>query len=423
MIHACGGGLDGHQRTVGAWLMCCDAAGQRAQAGRTFGTMTADLLTRIDWLTGAGCTHVAMASPGVDGPPVFNLWAGLCEVVVVKAPQVKARPGRQTEVNDAQWLAALLPHGWRRGSGVPSAAPRERRDLTRHRPTWVAERSRLVNRRQKVREDAKITGAAVVSEVTGVSARARLTAGLEGQTAPHRLAALAQGRRRSTRAPLEPALRGRLRPPQAVLLRAPVSPLASLDEAIERVSPAMAERLRRFAWAIDLLETIPGLSRRRAEIRLAERGPDLSRFPSGQHRAAWAGRCPGHHERAGQRHSGNTRQGSRGWRQVWREAAKRLGRSTQSSLAAQYRRWAARRGKKKAMVAVGPSRLVIADDVLTRPDPYRAWGPNSCDERDRQRVERRLVPRLERLGDAVELKPRGAGAWTPECRQPPTFSA
>ena len=311
MIHACCCGLDVQKKTVVACLMVFDAAGRRAQEVRTFGTMTADLLALIAWLTVAECTHVAMERPGVDWKPVFTLLEGLFEVLVVNAPHVKALPGRKPDVKDAEWIADLLPHGLRRGSFVPSAAQRELRDLTRHRTTLVAERSRMVNRLQKVREDANINLAAVASDGTGVSARARLTALLEGRSDPHLLADLAQGRMRSQREQWEPALVGRLRPPQALLLREPLSHLESLDEALERFSTAMAERLRLFAWAIDRLETIPGLRRRRAEILLAEMGPELSRFPSAQPLAAWAGRCPGHHESAGTRQSGKPRQGRR----------------------------------------------------------------------------------------------------------------
>jgi transposase len=311
IIHACCCGPDIHKKTVVACLMFFDAAGRRAQEVRTFGTMTADLLALIDWLTVAECTHVAMESTGVYWKPVFNLLEGLFEVLVVKAQHVKALPGRKTDVKDAEWIADLLQHGLLRGSFVPSAAQRELRDLTRHRTTLVAERSRIVNRLQKVLEDANIKLAAVASDVTGVSARAMLTALLEGRTDPHLLADLAQGRMRSKREQLEQALVGRLRPHHAFLLREHLSHLEYLDEAIERFSTAIAERLRPFEWAIDLLDTIPGLSRRSAEILLAEIGTDLSRFPSAQHLAAWAGMCPGNHESAGKRQSGNTRKGSR----------------------------------------------------------------------------------------------------------------
>lgn len=183
-----------------------------------------------------------------------------------------------------------------------------------------------------------------------------------------------------------------------------------MDEAIARVSAEIDRCLEQAADVIALLDTIPGVSRRTAEILLAEIGQDVGRFPSARHRASWAGMCPGNHESAGKRKRGKTRKGCPWLRQALIEAAHGAARSKTTYLGAQYRRLVRRCGKAKAIVAVGHSILVIAYHVLTRREPYRDLGPNYFDERERQRVEDRLVGRLKRLGYEVELKPMNQAA-------------
>jgi transposase len=410
IVHACCCGLDVHKKSVVACLMSFDAKGRRRKEVRTFGTMTQDLLALSDWLTAAGCTHVAMESTGVYWKPVYNLLEGLFDLLVVNAQHIKRVPGRKTDVQDAEWIADLLQHGLLRGSFVPPTAQRQLRDLTRHRSTLVAERARIVNRLQKVLEDANIKLAAVASDITGVSARMMLQALLEGERDSTVLAQLARGRMRAKRDLLEQALCGRMRPHHAFMLTEHLSHLEYLDESIGRFTDEVNERLSDAAEQIRLLDTIPGLSRRAAEVILAEIGTDMSRFPSAKHLASWAGICPGNYESAGKRKSGKTRKGSRWLRQLLIEAAHGAAHTKQTYLGALYRRLAARRGTKKALVAVGHAILVITYHVLTRREPYQDLGANYFDERDRQAVERRLVRRLEQLGYEVRLKPVEAAA-------------
>jgi transposase len=405
IMYECCCGLDVHKKRIVACLWRDNAAGQRQQEVRTFGTMTQDLLALADWLQAAGCTHVAMESTGVYWKPVFNLLEGLFEVLVVNAQPIKAVPGRKTDVKDAEWIADLLQHGLLRASFIPPAAQRELRDLTRHRSSLVAERARIVNRLQKVLEDTNIKLAAVVSDIAGVSARAMLEALLAGERDAAVLAQLAKGRLRAKREFREQALAGRLRPHHAFLLTEHLSHIDSLDEAIARLSMQIGERLAPAEDEIALLDTIPGVSRRAAEVLLAEIGRDMSRFPSAKHLAPWAGICPGNYESAGKRKSGKTRKGSRWLRQLLIEAAHGAAPSKQTYLGALYGRLAARRGTKKALVAVGHTILVIAYHVLTRKEPDRDLGTNDFDLRDRQAVQRRLVRRLEQLGYQVSLQP------------------
>jgi len=403
-------GLDVHARRIVACLLTPDAQGGVRKEVRTWGTMTADILALADWLHTAGCTHVAMESTGVYWKPVYNLLEGLFEVLVVNAQHIKAVPGRKTDVKDAEWIAALLRHGLLKGSFIPPAPQRAVRELTRYRSSLVADRARILNRMQKVLEDANIKLGAVVTDLVGVSARSMLEALIAGQMASDALAELARGRMRQKCEVLAQALRGRFQPHHAFLIAEHLSHLDHLDEAIERVTAEIRDRLGAFQALTDLLDTIPGVNPRIAHVILAEIGPDMSRFPTAAHLASWAGMCPGNHESAGKRYSGKTRKGSKWLRQALMEAAHAAARTKNTYLAAQYRRLAARRGKKRAMVAVGHSILIIVYHVLKHREPYRELGGNYFDERDRQAVERRLVRRLQNLGYIVTLQPASQAA-------------
>jgi transposase len=398
-------GLDIHKKTVVACLSS-SAQGQPPQKEvRTFRTMTAELLLLADWLQAAGCTHVAMESTGVYWRPVYNLLEGLCTLLVVNAQHIKAVPGRKTDVKDAEWIAELLRHGLLRGSFIPAKPQRQLRELTRHRTTLVQDRARVINRLQAVLEDANIKLAAVVTDIRGVSARAMLEALIVGERDVTVLADFARGRLRAKRAQLEEALQGYCTPHHSFLLTEYLSQIDYLDDAIARVSTMIAQRLEAEQEAIALLDTMPGVSQRTAEILLAEIGTDMARFPSAKHLASWAGICPGNYESGGKRLSGKTRKGSRWLRQVLVETAHVAAKTKQTYLAAHYRRIAARRGKKRALIALGHTLLIIVYHLLTRKQPYQDLGAAYFDTRDQRRIEHRLVRRLERLGYRVSLQP------------------
>jgi len=405
VVYECCCGLDVHKKSVVACILTAAPDGTVFKEVRTFSTMTQDLLAMADWLTNSGVTHVAMESTGVYWKPVYNLLEGLFELLVVNAQHIKAVPGRKTDVRDAEWIAELLRHGLLRPSFVPSAPQRAVRELTRYRVTVVQDRARLINRLQKVLEDANIKLAGVASNVVGVSAWAMLEALIAGETDPAIVADLARGRLRDKREQLVQALTGKLQAPHRFLIAEYLGQLEYLDDAIARVNAEIAEHLCAMEDQIARLDTIPGVSRRTAEILLAEIGSDMTRFASAKHLASWAGMCPGNHQSAGKQKHGTTRKGSPWLRQALIEAAHGAARSKDTYLAAQYRRLVLRRGKQRALLAVGHSVLVIAYYLLTRGTTYQELGANYFDERERQLVERRLVRRLERLGYAVSLKP------------------
>jgi transposase len=392
--HCCG--LDVHKKTVVACLISSTEGLEPVKEVWTFRTMTADLLAVADWLQQAGCTHVAMESTGVYWRPVYNVREGQGERLVVNAQHITAVPGRKTDGKDAAWLAELLRHGLLRGSFIPSKPHRQLRALTRYRSTLVQDRGRTLNRVQAVLEDANLKRASVVTDIYGVSARAMLEALIAGPRDVAVLADLARGRLRATRDQLKEALEGRCTAHHSFLLIAHLSVLEALDEAIERVSGEIDQRLAAEQEAIALLDTIPGVGQRAAEILMAEIGTDMSRFPSAKHRAFWAGMCPGNAESGGKRLSGKTRKGSRWLRQGLVEIAHVASTTKKTYLAAQYRRIAARRGKKRALMAVGHTILTIVYTLLTRQQSYQDLGAAYFDQREQQRVERRLVQRLER---------------------------
>jgi transposase len=401
-------GLDVHKKRVVACLLTPGPEGTPRKEVRTFGTMTEELLTLGDWLTAAGCTHVAMESTGVYWQPIYNLLEGQFELLVVNARHMKAVPGRKTDVKDCEWIAELLRHGLLRASFVPDRPQREVRELTRYRSALITERSAEVNRLHKTLEGANIKLASVATDIMGVSGRQMLAALVEGATDGAAVAQLARGRLREKLPELERALTGRMGTHQRFLLARQLAHIDFLDAQIEQVSAEVAARMRPFEEAIDRLDTIPGVGRRVAEVLVAEVGTDLARFPTAAHLASWAGMCPGNNESAGKRLSGRTRKGSPWVRTALIEAAQAASRTRGTYLAAQYRRLAARRGRKRALVAVGHTILVMAYHLLTRQLCYQELGVHYCDERERQAVERRLVRRLQALGYQVSLEPAAA---------------
>lgn len=428
-------GLDVHKRTVVASRSQPGASRERVREQRTFGTMTADLLELVDWLHEWEVTQVAMESTGEYWKPIYNLLEGEFAVLLVNPQHVKHVPGRKTDIKDAEWLNELLEHGLLRASYIPPAAQRDLRDLTRYRTTLVNERARAVNRVQKLLEGANIKLASVASNVLGVSGRAMLDALVAGQADAAVMAELARGRLREKLPELERALTGVVRPHQRFLLAQQLAHVDFLDDQIGALNAEIARQVETLsqadppvagagipgsdsgperpddaplapAAAVALLDTLPGVDHRLAEMIVAELGTDMRRFPSAAHAAAWAGLAPGNYESAGKRYSGRTRQGNAALRSGLVQAAWSASHMKETYLAAQYRRLIGRRGKKRAIVAVAHSLLVIVYHMLRRHEPYHEMGGNYFDERKKESVVDRLLKRIERLGYDVHIEPK-----------------
>ena len=381
----------------------------RRQEVRTFSTMTDSLLELADWLQEHGVRHVAMEATGSFWKPVYNLLEAYdFELLLVNPHEFKAVPGRKTDVKDAEWLADLLRHGLLRGSFVPERAHRELRELVRYRKSLVEERTRELNRIEKVLEGANVKLAAVASTLASKGVRDMLRALVEGETDTERLADMARGRMRSKREELARALRGAVGPHQRFMLSEQVGHLEELESRIERVSREVEERLGPFEAPLQVLETIPGVGRKLAEALVAEVGFDMSRFPTSGHLASWAGVCPGSNESGGRRKSGRTRKGNRHLRSALVEAAHAASHARGTYLAAQYHRLASRRGKKRAALAVAHTVLVIAYHLLRDGGTYSELGANYFDELKEAKVVRRLEQRLQALGYDVTLEKKAA---------------
>jgi transposase len=408
ILFRCCAGLDVHKKTVVACVRRLDEAGRVHQEVRTFGAMTADLLALSDWLAEHGVTQVAMESTGVYWKPVFNILEGRFPVLLVNAQHVKQVPGRKTDVRDCQWIAQLLQHGLLRPSFVPPAPIRELRDLTRQRAQLVAEKATSANRVQKVLEDCNIKLASVATDALGVSGRAMLEAMIAGEEDAQKLADQARGRLRKKIPELRAALRGQVTAHHRFQLRLLLDHLTHLEALIGRLGTRIDEVMGPFVEAAERLATIPGVDRRTAETVIAEVGADMGQFPSADHLASWAGMSPGNNESAGKRKSGRTTKGSRWLRQMLTQAAWAASHTKGTYLSSHYRRLAARRGKKRALVALGHTLLVIIYHVLKEGTSYRELGGDFLERLEPDRLTRQLVRRLEKLGHQVTLQPKDA---------------
>jgi len=409
-LYPCCAGLDVHKETVVACVRQ-SSGGQVHQEVRTFRTETSGLLALADWLTGAGVTHAALESTGVYWKPVWDILDGVVELLLVNAEHLKQVPGRKTDVQDAAWIAQLLQHGLLKASFVPERPVRDLRDLTRQRVQLVRQKVQVANRIQKTLGDANIKLASVASDVLGVRGRDMLRALSNGEGDPVVLAELARQRLRKKIPQLQEALLGEVTEHHRFLLKMLLEQVEFLEGQIARLGQRITEVLPPpFGEAIARLETIPGIDRRAAQSIVAEIGAEMKPFKSAGHLASWVGMCPGNHESAGKRRSGRTTKGNAWLRVTLVQCAWAASHTKGTYLSAQYKRLAARRGKKRALVAVGHTLLGIVYAVLKKKGTYQELGADYLDRQDKEGLARRLLKRLEKLGVKVTVEPAGAVA-------------
>ncbi|MBW3543824.1 MAG: IS110 family transposase [Planctomycetes bacterium] len=411
-IYASVAGLDVHKQTIAVCIRRTNKQGRVTEQVRTFGTMTKDLLALSDWLHANSVTHVAMESTGVFWKPVFNILEGQFELLLVNPRDVKQVPGRKSDVSDCQWIAHLLACGLLTGSFVPPEGQRQLRDLTRQRAQLVGETNRVVNRIHKTLEDANIKLGAVATDILGKSGRDMLRALIAGQRDPDRLARLARRRLKAKIPQLTLALEGRFTDHHRFMLQMLMEHLEHLEHQIEQFDRRVEELLRPFLTEEQFrrLDAIPGINRRTIENVIAETGSDMSRFPTDDHIASWGGLCPGNDESAGKRKRRRAKHGNPWLRRALVDAAWAASRTKASYLSALYRRLAARRGKKRALLAVGHTLLRIIYHMLKHNVEYADLGADYFDTINRRRLERYLVKRLQGLGYEVTLTPQQAAA-------------
>lgn len=433
-------GLDVHKKTVVACRVQIDEQGEWQQEVRTFGTMTCELLQLVDWLLAGEATHVAMESTGEYWKPVYNLLEGNVEVLLVNAQHVKHVPGRKTDVQDAEWLAELLVHGLLKASFIPIKPQRDLRDLTRYRVTLVQERARVINRVQKVLENANIKLASVATDVLGVSGRRMLDALVAGTADAATMAELAKGRLRNKLPLLQKALTGVVDIHHRFLIAQHLVHIDFLDEQIETVSEQIVQQVQAMpallpesvtppppdpgaevsiadqsgaaplTWqqAADLLGSAPGVDQEAAYQVLAETGINMAQYPTENNMSAWGGLAPGNRQSGGKRFHERLSDGNRHLRTIMVQCAWAAVHTKGTYLSALYHRLAARRGKKRTIVAVAHSMLVSFYYMLSRRQKYQELGADYFDQRSKGVKTDWLVKQLCRLGYTVKLEPVAA---------------
>jgi len=411
-------GMDVHKRKVFVCIRRVGPNGRANQVKREFGTMTRDLLAMADWLEENGVTHAAMESTGVYWKPIWNLLEERFKLLLCNPRDVKQVPGRKTDAKDCEWLADLMQHGLLSPSFVPPAPLRELRELTRQRTQMTHDRTAVINRIQKILEDANVKLASVASDIVGKSGRAMLRAMVAGEDDAETLAKLARGRMIPKIPQLIGALEGNVTEHDRFLLATQLAILEHLERMIERYAERIdqvmspqpfqemtdaAEGALSFPEAVERLKTIPGVQQRAAEDVLAEIGTDMSRFPTAGHLASWAGMCPGNHESAGKRKSGRTTHGNRWLRRILTQCAWAAASTKNTYLSALFGRLVRRRGKNRAIVAVGHSILVSIYYMLKNDEDYQDLGADHFDQRNPERLKRNLIKRLQALGYDVTV--------------------
>ena len=405
VLYRCCCGMDVHKDTVAACVLVWQTGGARKEK-RIFGTTTKELLALSDWLHGYQVTHVAMESTGVYWKPIWNVLEGQFDITLVNAQHFKSVPGRKTDLKDGEWIGDLLQHGLLRKSFVPDKPIRELRDLTRSRAMLAREKVRLACRIQKVLEDANIKLASVASDVLGSSGRAMLKAIIKGESDPQVLANMAQKRLRAKIPQLEIALQGRLTDHHRFLLQQWLDMLATVEDKIAEFDKKIEETGVPFADAVTTWVTIPGIDRVAAWSLLAEIGANMDQFGSAEHLSSWAGMCPGNNESAGKKKSGKTRRGSVWLRRVLCEAAWAAAHCKRSYFRAQFHRLAGKRGKKRALIAVAHSVLVVAYVLRKRGCVYLDLGSDYFEKINQEQLTRYHIKKLQRLGYSVTVTPQ-----------------
>jgi transposase len=410
-------GIDVHkdQVTVAARLPGTGPGG-RETVVRKFGAFYGVLREMARWLASLGVTHVAMEATGIYTMPVFHaLMEPGCfgQVLVCNAAHVKNVPGRKTDAVDARWLAELLECGLLRGSFIPAADVKAVRDVVRYRKKLVQARGSETQRLGSVLQDAGIKLDSVASSIDTVSGMAMIRALIDGERRGQVLAGLARGRMRSKTGDLSLALEGRFDDHHALMCQLHLDHIAQLNEMIARLDAQVEAMMVPFARQRDLLATIPGIARISAAAVISEIGTSPAEyFATSGHLASWAGLCPGNHESAGKRKHGTPRKGNQHLKPILVEAAWSAIRAD-GRLRARYHRLVLRFGgyrnpaaRKRAIVAIAHTLIVIIWHMLTTGAPYADLGPDFYARRiDPDQEARRLIARLETLGHKVTLEP------------------
>ena len=385
-------------------------AAQRLQEGsqvirdcRSYGTTMTQLTDLSRWLSTKGVTHVVMEATGSYWKSVWRALEGDFELLLAHPASVKNMPGRKSDVNDATWMADLLAHGLIRGSFVPPTEIVTVRELTRTRKQFVREIQRHTQRIQKILDVANLKITGLITDVLGNSGRAMVKAMIAGEANPERLANLAHPRLKVKRERLVDALHGHLTAQQRGLLAMHLNLVETLEASISQLDQQIESAVDPFRPIVERLTEMPGFSEVSATALLGEIGVDMTRFPTHRHLVSWARLCPRLDESAGKVHSTRTLKGAAWTKTLVTQAAWAAVRTNNSYFQAQFHRLRARRGAKKAIVAVAASMMTAVYFMIRDNTPYRDLGRDYFQKRDRSKAARRYVAQLHRLGYNVQI--------------------
>lgn len=400
VVYRCCCGIDVHKKLI---VACLNEGGR--QELREFGTATSEIRSMANWLTESGCEMIAMESTGVYWKPLYNLFELMdLNAMVVNASHMKALPGRKTDVKDAEWIADLLRHGLLKASFIPCREQRELRELARYRKSLIEERTRELNRLQKILEGANIKLASVVKDINGVSSR-KLLDRIIADDLPDadETARLIHKSMLPKLSDIIASIDGIVTPLQRKLLSQVLDHIDDLNKRISVLDTMVKDYMTEYEAAISAIDELPGIGRRSAEVILAEIGTDMSRFPSAAHIASWSGLCPGNHQSAGRRKHGKTTKGNKTLKSILVECAKSARNVKGSYFSAQYQRIAARRGKNRATVAVAHSMLIAIYHILKFGVPFRDLGAEYYNNFNREHKIRGYLKRLKALGWSPDI--------------------
>jgi len=394
-------GIDVHKKL----MVACFIHGEEQEV-REFGATTKALLELADWLHTGNCQMVAMESTASYWKPLYNiLESSDLSAMVVNARHMKAVPGRKTDVKDAEWIADLLQHGLLQASYIPDKAQRELRELVGYRKSLVADKTRELNRLQKMLEGANIKLSGSVAEINGMSARKILEVILSGEKIDEEK--LYQMKKdkviahnlRTPFAQLAEDLNGFISPLQERMMKELLSHIDELDVHIQNLNDEIDHRMRpEEKRAVEAIIAVTGVAEDSARAIIAVIGTDIGRFPTDAHISSWAGICPGNHESAGKKHSGKTRKGNQLLRTTLVVCAHSAAKVKNSYFHAQFQRISAHRGKKRAYVAVAHSILIAIYHILKDGVEFQDLGAEYYNQFNRERKVNAYLKKLKALG-------------------------
>lgn len=369
--------------------------------------MTEDILQLVSWLKETDCEMAAMESTGSYWKPVYNIFEEeQIPIMVVNAQHIKGVPGRKTDVKDAEWIADLVRHGLVKASYIPNRDQRELREITRYRQEITEERARELNRIQAVLEGCNVKLSSVITDISGKSGMTILKAIVSGETDPVVLSELAEGRARDKIPEMQKSLQGRISEHQQKMLKHQLGHIESLTALIMDLDADIKKKTESINWAIEALDDMPGIGRKSAERILAETGVEMEHFQNESRFSSWAGLVPECKESAGKKMSTRIRKGNKYLKATLVECARAGIRNKQSYLYSRYQRIAARRGGKRALIAVAHTMLIAIYHILKEKVPYHDLGADYYSVINQEKMINRNIRTLEKLGVNVMIQPK-----------------